>query len=169
MKLNEFKIRAPRGTFYAAKPTDETREAILDFLSDNKIPNPLKSELIHCTICYSRVWCAERALGDIDPHWKGNFETYNVWQTSSDSDSDEPGTCLTMSFICPEMTDRHMHLRKHGATHDYPEYKPHVTLSYEVPEDYNHIVLPIYGGPLHFNHEFSEPLNVKFKSTKLNK
>lgn len=157
MKLTEFKVKAIRGTYYAARPTDETREAILDFLADNKIPNPLTTDLIHCTVCYSRVWCAERALGDLDPHWKGEFESYNVWPTSSDvEEEEEPATCLTMSFKCPEMHERHWYLRRNGATHDYPEFKPHVSLSYDIAHDYDHAALPIYTGPLHFNHEYSK-------------
>lgn len=168
MKLTEFKERAPRGTYYGARPTKDTCEAILDFMSDHKIPNPITEDLIHCTVCYSRVWCGEQALGPLDPHWAGKFNGYNVWPTAPDPDQD-PTSVLTIGFHCPEMHDRHHHLRRNGATHDFPDFQPHLTLSYDVGKDYEKGELAPYGGPILFHHEYSEPLNTKFVKTKVNK
>ncbi len=168
MKLTEFKERAPRGTYYGARPTKDTCEAVLDFMANHKIPNPLTEDLMHVTICFSRVWCAVQALGDLDPHWQGNFEAYNVWPTTP-KEGEEPSSCLTLGFACPEMHLRHQHLRREGATHDYPDFKPHLTLSYDVGNDYDTIHLPQYSGPLKFHHEYSEPLNLQYVKTKVNK
>lgn len=168
MKITDFKIRAPRGTYYGAHLTNETSESILDFLSDNKIPNPLSEDLMHVTVVYSRVWCGAKALGNLDPNWQGQFETWNVWPTTP-NDDEEPTHCLTLGFICPEMHMRHHALRKEGATHDFPDFKPHITMSYDVGNDYDHIALPHYEGPLHFHQEYSEPLNLNFVKTKVNK
>jgi len=168
MKITDFKIRAPRGTYYGARPTKETCESVLDFLADNKIPNPLTEALMHCTVIYSRVWCGAQALGDLDPHWEGHFEAYNVWPTTP-NDGEEPTHCLTLGFICPQMHVRHYDLRKEGATHDFPDFKPHMTLSYDVGNKYEPHMLPHYLGPLHFHHEYSEPLNLQFVKTKVNK
>ncbi|MDE1829270.1 MAG: hypothetical protein KGI25_02995 [Thaumarchaeota archaeon] len=167
MKLTEFKVRAPRGTYYGARPTKQTCESLLDFISDNQIPNPLEEKLLHCTVIYSRVFCGERALGDLDPHWKGEFDAYNVWPTSPKQDQ-EPTHCLTLGFICPEMHQRHRDLRAAGATHDFPDFNPHITLSYDVGNEFEYLLLPHYSGPLHFHHEYSEPLNLEFVKTKVN-
>lgn len=168
MKLTDFKLRAPRGTYYGAKLTKDTCESILDFVSDNKVPNPLEEKLLHVTVIYSRVWCGARALGDLDPHWDGHFETFNVWPTSPKED-EEPTSCLTLGFVCPEMHERHLNLRTEGASHDFADFKPHITLSYDVGDEYDHILLPHYLGPLKFHHEYSEPLNLQFVKTKVNK
>lgn len=168
MKLTDFKIRAPRGTYYGARPTKDTSESILDFMSDNKIPNPIAKDLLHCTVIYSRVWCGANTLGDLDPHWEGHFEAYNVWPTSPKPEQ-EPTSCLTLGFVCPEMHERHHSLRREGATHDFADFKPHMTLSYDVGTDYDHILLPHYLGPLRFHQEYSEPLNLEFVKTKVNK
>ena len=168
MKIIDFKIRAPRGTYYGARPTKQTCESILDFMSDNKIPNPLAEKVMHVTVIYSRVWCAAKALGDLDPNWEGQFHAYNVWPTTPEDD-EEPTSCLTLGFNCPEMHKRHHDLRKEGATHDFPDFKPHVTLSYDVGNDYDHHGLSHYLGPLAFHQEFSEPLNLNFVKTKVNK
>jgi hypothetical protein len=172
MKIIDFKLRAPRGTYYGAHPTAETAESILDFLSDHKVPNPITEKLLHCTVIYSRVWCTAKALGDLDPHWEGDFDAYNVWPTHP-KENEEQTNCLTLSFVCPEMHKRHQDLRKEGATHDYPDFKPHLTLSYDVGDKYDHLkeslVLPHYKGPLAFHHEYSEPLNLDFVKSKVNK
>lgn len=168
MRLTEFKIRAPRGTYYGARPTKKTAEAILDFLSDNRIVNPITEELLHCTVCYSRVWCGEKHLGDLDPHWNGQFEAHNVWSSAPKEDEDT-SNCLTLSFKCPEMHDRHHHLRRNGATHDFPDFKPHLTLSYDVGQEFEVNELPHFDGPLAFHQEYSEPINLSFVKTKVNK
>lgn len=177
MKITDFKVRAPRGTYYGAHLTPETREAILDFMSDNKIPNPLSEDLMHVTVIHSRVWCPVKALGNIEPHWEGKFNKYNLWATSPkekddkdlNEEQEQSSNCLTLGFDCPEMHERHHALRKEGATHDFPDFKPHITLSYDAGNEYDHHALPQYSGPLKFHHEYSEPLNLNFVKTKVNK
>lgn len=163
MKLNEFKERAPRGTYFGVHPTKETIAAMREFMGDNKIPNPIDHDKMHCTIVFSRAFCGERALGDLDPHWKGEFDKYDLFDPSSEEDDNK---CLVMAFVCPEMLDRHKHLKSKGATHDFPTLSPHMTLSYDVGPEYDHLVLPDYDGPIHFHHEYSEPLNLKWVKTK---
>lgn len=174
MKITDFKVRAPRGTYYGARLTPDTRESILDFLSDNKIPNPLSEDLMHVTVVHSRVWCPAKALGNLDPHWEGKFKTYNLWSTipkdkKLNEEQEEPTSCLTLGFDCAEMHNRHHALRKEGATHDFPDFQPHITLSYDAENDYDHLSLPHYSGPLKFHQEYSEPLNLEFVKTKVNK
>lgn len=166
MKLTDFKLRAPRGTYYGVRPTPETVTAMQQFMGDHKIPNRIEPEKMHCTIVFSRVFCNEQALGFLDPHWKGKFEKYDLFNPAQDQTDEK---CLVLGFICPEMIDRHNHLKTKGATHDFPNLSPHMTLSYKVDPDYDHLSLPKYDGPIHFHHEYSEPLNLNYVKTKINK
>jgi hypothetical protein len=42
-----------------------------------------------------------------------------------------PGGPVVLYVACPELSWRHDQLVREGASHDYPEYQPHVTITYE--------------------------------------
>jgi hypothetical protein len=156
-----------RGTYYGARATDETIDKLQEFMHKHKIPNATPGKDIHCTVVYSRIFVGEPALHDLDPHWKGQFNGWNVWPTRP-AEEEESSNALTLGFDCPEMEQRHKDLRSHGATHDFPDFKPHFSMSYDIG-DYPHTELPKYDGPLHLHHEYTEPLNLNWVKTKLKK
>jgi hypothetical protein len=53
---------------------------------------------------------------------------------------------------------------REGASHDYPEYLPHVTLTYEVPEGFDPAVVVPYSGELRFGPEVFAPIDEDWKS-----
>ena len=56
-----------------------------------------------------------------------------IWPTQPDEDGNTKN-CLVLRLSCPEFTARHKELMdKHPeATYDHPEFKVHVTISYDV-------------------------------------
>jgi hypothetical protein len=162
MKLIE--IASPRGTYFGLKPTKETVAAMREFMGDHRIPNPLEDHKLHATVVYSRAFVGARPLGELDPTWKGKFTDYDIFQTSPkvEESTGESRRCLVMKFDCPEIHERHHYLRKHhGATHDFPNFDPHMTMSYDVGE-FDHQNLPEYDGPHEFHEEYSEPLDLNW-------
>jgi len=67
-----------------------------------------------------------------------------------------------LTYDCPELIDRHNALMKeHGATFDYDEFKPHVTLSYDVGREFDTKKLPVADiGDINVIDEYSEELNL---------
>src|SRR5271157_1263714 len=167
MKLIEVATayKTPRGTYFGVKPTKETVAAMREFMGDHHIPNPVEDDKLHATVVFSRAFCNARPLGKLDPKWKGEFSSFDIFPTGGPKieESDRPSTnCLVMRFECPELHERHHFLRKHhGATHDFPEYKPHMSMSYNI-EDFDHTNLPDYDGPHEFEEEYSEPLDLNW-------
>jgi len=167
MKLIE--IVAPRGSYMGLRPTPETIKAMREFMGDHRIPNPLADHKLHATVIYSRAFCGAKPLGKLDPTWKGKFTDYDIFKSSPklEEGEGEDGVtnCLVMKFDCPELTDRHHYLSKHhGATHDFPNFDPHMTMSYDVG-DFDHKNLPDYDGPHEFHEEYGEPLRFDFATT----
>ena len=159
MKLNELVLQQPRGTYFGIKPSANTLKHLLEFIYDYKIPEPIHPDRIHATVIYSRNFCGAAPLGRIEPPWQGKFVQYNLFPRNVD---EEPTPmCLVMEFECPELVQRHYDLRKRGASHDFPEFKPHMTLTYNVG-DFDHNQLPEYDGPHEFDYEYSEPLDTKW-------
>lgn len=162
MRLIEIKEMASQGTYFAVKPTKQTMTAMREFMGDHKIPNPVADHTLHATVIYSKNFVGAKPLGKLNPTWKAKFHEYDLFPSSSrvNESEDEPTKCLVMKFHCPEIHKRHHFLRKHhGASHDFPTFDPHMTLSYNVGS-FDHTNLPAYDGPHEFEEEYSEPLNL---------
>ena len=135
MKVQELlEKQESKGTYAAVKFDQSTKDAIAKYIKDNDIPNGTNIDKLHCTVLYSRKHCPDyEPLGEIDPPWTGTPTKLEVWESNGKL-RDEPTTrCLVMKFTCQELVDRHGELmEEHGATYDFPEYKTHITLSYDI-------------------------------------
>lgn len=139
------------GLYVCAKYSEQTLDEIEALQRALKVPNPVPRAKIHSTILYSRVNVPYVASS-------GSFEvsktgTLEVWQT-------QDGPTLVYVLDSDYLRTRHMYGRAIGGTHDFPDYTPHITLSYNV-------------GPMKFSgkhdvnvilsHEKAEPLKLDWK------
>ncbi|MBZ0268053.1 hypothetical protein K8I85_07850, partial [bacterium] len=63
-----------------------------------------------------------------------------------------PNGALVLRFASYDLERRHRELRAAGASWDFPEYQPHVTITYSVPEADAGAIEP-YRGPMVFGPE----------------
>lgn len=135
MKLDE--INKPKtdetGSYAGVRFSTTTTKALEQYIEDNKIPNPLDAEHFHTTLLYSRKF-----LPDYEPAGKykvpfvGTPKILEVWPSQPDENG-KVKNCLVLTYDCPKLYQRHHKLmNQHGATYDFDEYKPHVTLSYDI-------------------------------------
>lgn len=143
------------GVYMAAKYDDDTLSVIVDMMERHHIPNPLSSRDIHTTIVYSRVPVPGlQATENIDPPEQATHIGYEVWPSQKDSN------CLVMLLDSTFLHSRFAHaVDDLGATYDYDEYKPHITLSYDVPKDFDPSSLPTITTPLNIISEYTEELS----------
>lgn len=116
------------GTFVAVKFHQDTRAALLDFAERNNVPNIIDEDELHCTVVYSKTVLESVApRRSISPEWIGTPLHFEIFKSS------EGKNCLVLRFSCGELYSRHYYL-KHvkEATHGFPSYLPHITLSYDV-------------------------------------
>jgi len=132
MKLNEIKTKKP-GTYAAVSFGDKTIDTLQEFIKTHNIPNKVAPTKMHCTLLFSRKHLPNyEPLGDLDPPLEGKPGKFEVWPSQPDENGDK-ANCLVLNFECPDLVDRHLFLMdEHKATHDYDEYKTHVTLSYDI-------------------------------------
>ncbi len=161
-------IEQRKGTYAAVKYDETTCEILSAWLKLWKIPNPIKQEDFHTTIIYSRVPIPVENQLNADAielksrGWRFTPKELALFKSSAASDSTD---VLVMILHAPELVNLHQTLREHGATHDFDKYEPHVTLSYEVTEefDWKRIVLPpVYFIPARI---YFEPLDVNWKES----
>ena len=159
-----FEMLDQTGTYAGVRFDPATTDALIKYTQDGKIPNPLPPKEYHSTILYSSRPCPEyKPLGDLKEPWMGHSPKIEVWPTQSGK------RCLVIHYKSDDLENRHNELmKKHNATYDFPEFKSHMTLSYDIG-DFDETTLPDITDYLsHFviNHEYYEPLDDNRYGTK---
>ena len=155
--LNENKTE---GLYVAVKFSDECVDRILDYCDSVNIPNVLNRSDFHSTLAYSR-----KPVPDFSPESEidvvGKPKGFEIWPSEPNAFKKEKTYCLVMKFDCDYMTNRFNEIMSMGATYDYDKYQPHITLSYDVGEDFDTSVLPDIAkiGTISIVSEYSEKLD----------
>lgn len=117
---------------------------------------------MHVTVLYSR--------SPVDPLKMGEG-----WGSESDGGlTVKPGgpraverlgeNAVVLLFASWSLVSRHNEMIEAGGSHDYGEYQPHVTISYEAPADLDLEAIKPYAGELRFGPELFEPLDLDWKA-----
>ena len=149
-----------QGTYVGVRFSEQTKGDIAHFMSAMNIPNPIDVDKLHTTLIYSRKSLINFvARGRLDNIIEGKFTAFDTWDTQDGQ------RALVMEYTSPELTGRNKEITMDfGATSDYPEYKVHLTLSYDIGE--NDIILPDYDGVIEINEEYNEALNLEWIKSK---
>ncbi|TFG95161.1 hypothetical protein E4H12_13870 [Candidatus Thorarchaeota archaeon] len=168
MKLKDlYEKSTKKGTYAGVRFDEPTKLKLQKYVEDNEIPNSTSPEKYHTTVLYSRKHLPNyKAPGVIQPPMTGNPSGLSAWDTQGENG---PKTkCLIFQYDSPELSARHSSLMKeHEATFDYPEYKPHVTLSYDIGDMDISSLPDIKGiGPLNIVEEYGEDLDLDWARNK---
>ncbi len=151
---------------YAGLRFDETSQSQLEkFNKKHKIPSPVSPDKLHVTLLYSRKYLPDyTAAGELKHAFYCSPKEFVVWNTNGENKA--VSKCLILKLDCPELVQYHNHLMElHGATFDYKEYQPHVTLSYNIGDldvDLLHVAdLP---RSLTLSYEYQEVLDLDWAS-----
>jgi len=128
----------PHGTYAEILLDDASRAKLTALMDRLGVRNKIDPAKMHTTMIYSRKPCPTAMELD------GIETTYPAWIKSLKTWPTQQGTnCLVAEIEAYTLDELHQHMReKYGATHDYPDFTPHVTLSYdcgdqqfEMPDD----------------------------------
>ncbi len=155
------KADAKNGTYAGVRFSDKTNQAIIEFCKKYKVPNPVAAAKLHTTVLYSRKPLPNyTAAGKYDKPLIGEPTKWSVW------DSQDKSKCLILEYKCSKLKERHKELMdEHEATYDFPEYKTHVTLSYDIG-DFELDGLPMLDSDIEIVEEYSEDLNLDWAKEK---
>jgi hypothetical protein len=142
------------GLYVAAYFSDNTNRQLATYIEANKIPNPVAASSLHTTIVYSRVPVdGYEAAHTLNVEVNTSYARLEAWDTSG-------GTkCLVLCYFSPYLHIRFEEAIASGATYDFDEYKPHVTLSYDIG-DFDWQSLPQLSFPLIIAGEYCETLDL---------
>lgn len=122
----------------------------------------LTAEDMHVTVLYSRTPVDPMAMGET---WGSETDGGLIVKAGGPRALERFGEgALVLQFASWSLTSRHADMIRAGASHDWPEYAPHVTLTYTVPEGFDLEAVRPYAGELRFGPEIFEPLDLDWKS-----
>lgn len=148
-----------KGTYVAVKFDEFTLDSIQQLQDELKLLNKVKREDLHSTVVYSRVKIPYKTghadIGNVLISQKQHLE---LWDTS-----DGKALVLVMDDAV-KLKFRHDYAKILGATYDFPDYKPHITLSYNVGVQ----KINLYETNLNIvvNHEYMEDLDLDWAKDK---
>jgi hypothetical protein len=169
MKLYEIASQKSKGSYAGVRFDQATIDAITQFLQAAHLPNATAPDKLHSTLLYSRKFLPDyQPLGEIAPPLVGKPTEFVVWETSPKDPGEQKARCLVMKYDCPDLVERHhLLMKQHGATYDYDEYIPHLTLSYDIG-DTDVDSLPQFSDyidAINIVEEYGEPLDLDWATT----
>lgn len=138
MTFKEYMIESKQGTYCGIKyaPNPEFQK----WIKDNKIPNPINPEKLHTTVIFSRNPIEKQYQMNHQIISGNNFKPmkFEVFLTSTSKKR-----ALVIILDAPKAVEYHNYFMNHGGTHDFADFKPHITVSYDLGDfDVKQLTLP---------------------------
>jgi hypothetical protein len=116
----------PNGTYMSAKLSRKSQKLLDKWVSVHNIPNAADPKQYHSTIIYSRKGVPDVKEYDVKLPIKAKVKEWKIFPTQTGAKA------LVAIMDSPELDNHHKTIReKYGATHDYPDFHAHVTVSYD--------------------------------------
>ena len=113
------------GVFIGIKLSEKSLDDIEQFIKDQHVPNSVARDDIHTTLIYSKKsfsideWEQPKIIKEMAKPIKFDF-------------FGKENNCLVVLLDSSFLTERNAQIvKQYGATSDYDEYHPHITLSYD--------------------------------------
>jgi 2'-5' RNA ligase len=131
-----------------------SQEALMDVAKC--LPNPNPKSSLHITVCYSKAPIRYFARGHINPI-PVTPKHYSIFSRANGD------PVLVLEVDCEPLGEIHNWMRTElGASYDHEEFKPHVSLSYNIGQNFDIAVLPAPEilPTLYVNYEYGYKLKV---------
>lgn len=134
--------------------TEETKQHLQEYIKKNNIPNPVDIDILHTTLLYTFSDLSGYVPITYDPPLIGTTTKFEKWPTQPKNG--KISMCLVMRIDCPTLSIRYNDLiHQHNAAYTFAEYKPHITLSYDV-NNFNTKDLPDFNHKIVITNEFKK-------------
>jgi len=138
------------GTFIGIRLTQESTARLVGWMDSCLIESPEPADQIHITLLMSHTNPIPHMPMKYDPTVPIFKENYNIDLFG------EKKNIMVLTFESDFLQNRHTALRKkYGVSWDWPDYKPHITLTTEIQEIATDLEPPDFD--LELSHEYVEP------------
>lgn len=135
---------------------------LIGWAKDNGFSTTLPAEDMHVTVLYSRSEVDPMKMGR---DWRENEKGEIIVRPGGPRVIEKLGeNAIVLRFASPDLEYRHNDMIEAGGSHDWPEYAPHVTISYTAPDGVDLETIKPFKGELRFGPEEFSVLNLDWKS-----
>lgn len=156
-------MRHREGTYAQLDMSDQSKMMLDNFLNSVLDPRLERTDpaSYHTTVIYSRtpVPRAEEYIGSYHDSYATPIR-WEVFKTKND------GKCLVLKLKFPIAEHLNKIFQSMGATSDYPEYKPHVTVAYDFSLELEPEEISVPEFKLHFQKLDVRPLDPNYTPPK---
>lgn len=152
----------PRPLYVQRKLLWADAKDLIAWAKENGFTSTLSADDMHVTVLYSRSPVDPMKMGR---DWSEDEKGQIVVRPGGPRAIEKLGeNAVVLRFVAPDLEWRHKHMIEAGGSHDWPEYQPHITISYEVPEGFNIDAIKPFNGALRFGPEEFSALDLDWKS-----
>lgn len=130
---NDSELGVSAGRYVGVHFTPDTIEQVKKIIDNEGIPNPIDPDDLHSTIAHSSRSDIPgyEVDGELNEPVEARINNFKIFDTK------EGGRCLVAALDSDYLHAKHKKTIDHGASYDFDEYIPHVTLSYNVGGDWD--------------------------------
>ena len=133
---------------------------LIAWAKEQGFTSTLPADDMHVTVLYSRTPVDPIKMGET---WSGDDDGKLTIRPGGPRAIEKLGeNDVVLLFASEQLVWRHRSMVEAGASHDYEEYTPHVTISYEADLDLD--AIKPFTGKLVFGPEIFEPLDLEWKA-----
>lgn len=168
MKLTDIQekyinMNLPTGTYVGVRFDDDSKSRINDLMTQLKLEKPIPLDKLHSTVVYSDKKRLDgfKSQGDLGYGKKPFTAIPKNFTLFPNSEGDT--NCLVIELESDFLKDRNSNIvNKYGVEQKFPDYRPHITLSYDYNGDLPDDELLKSLGEITLDHEYDEPLDDEF-------
>lgn len=157
-----FTDATPRPLYVRRDLRPASAKALIAWAKANGFTSTLEQSDMHVTVLYSKQPVDPMKMGET---WGSEPDGGLIVKAGGPRALERFGEgAVVLQFASWSLVSRHDDMVRAGASHDYDEYLPHVTITYSAPEGLDLDVIKPFTGELAFGPEIFEPLDLDWKS-----
>lgn len=134
---------------------------IIDWAHSQGFETTLPADDMHVTVAFSREPVDWVKVGN--DMWDNDKATFTV-PRGGPRVVEKFGSATVLIFASSRLYWRHEEIKRAGASFDFPDYNPHITISYSVPEGFDLAKIKPYTGEIMLGQEDFAPVNEDWKA-----
>lgn len=157
-----FTDATPRPLYVRRDLKPASAKALIAWAKSNGFTSTLEASDMHVTILYSRQPVDPMKMGET---WGSEPDGGLVVKAGGPRAIERFGEgAVVLQFASWSLASRHDDMVRAGASHDYEDYLPHVTITYAAPEGLDLDAIKPFTGELAFGPEIFSPLEEDWKA-----
>lgn len=125
--LNEAAVAHAEGSYASLWPTEKSKHDIWEMVKKFNLPDPVDPEDYHCTVMYSRKAISDKNYSTTNVNIKAKLLNFRFLVHEDKT--------LVLELESPEISKLFESYKKLGATWDFPEYIPHISICTKIQDE----------------------------------